>query len=102
MAGAKPFFKAQRNHSAAARNRPTNPSVTILTAKSALSPSSDSWSLSIVWAWTLHAHPVTARARRVVMHSLLSAATMADFGLALPYFLEIVELKNTNVVYGPR
>jgi hypothetical protein len=36
------------------------------------------------------------------MHSLLSAATMAEFGMALPYFIEIVELKNTNILYGPR
>ncbi len=36
------------------------------------------------------------------MHSLLSGPTMADFGMALPYFTEIVELKYTSTVYGPQ
>lgn len=36
------------------------------------------------------------------MHSYLSVATMADFGMALPYFIEIVELKNTNIWCGPQ
>jgi hypothetical protein len=34
------------------------------------------------------------------MHNLLSAVTMADFGMALPYFTEIVELRETKTVYG--
>ena len=36
------------------------------------------------------------------MHRCVPAATMADFGMALPYFIEIVELKNTTVLHGPR
>jgi hypothetical protein len=44
----------------------------------------------------------SAGERRDVMHSLLSATIMADFGMALPYFIEIVELKNTTILYGPR
>jgi hypothetical protein len=35
------------------------------------------------------------------MNTLFSVATMSDFGMALPYFIEIVELKETNVLYGP-
>ena len=34
--------------------------------------------------------------------SRYSGATIADFGMALPYFVEIAELNGVTVTYGPR